>query len=377
MDVVKIEAEADRLAAMRKFAEARDLLEQITRSSPDLTDVWVKLASMQIATGDSTSALRSTECALEARPMDFSCLLMRANLLDRLGRGKQAGEAYGRAIHNAPLHLPERALSALENAKLRYRQWQESEQERLLDAISQKTLLTAKLTALTESSLRLIAPERSGPTNYCYPGLGETEFFDTNQFLWVAELEAAWVEISAEFQALLESQQAHLLPYIQYPKNAPLEQWEALNHNDGWRAAHLLQNGMTNWLNVKNCPTAMRLLAQLPQPCIVGSGPNAMFSLLAPHTHIPPHTGINNARLVCHLPLIVPEGCWFRVGSQTRQWEPGKLLIFDDTIEHEAMNPSDHLRVVLIFDIWHPALDEQERAGISALIAADERMLGL
>ena len=102
-----------------------------------------------------------------------------------------------------------------------------------------------------------------------------------------------------------------------------------------------------------------------------------MFSLLAPHTHIPPHTGINNARLVCHLPLIVPEGCWFRVGSQTRQWEPGKLLIFDDTIEHEAMNPSDHLRVVLIFDIWHPALDEQERAGISALIAADERMLGL
>ena len=353
MDVEKIEAEADRLAAMRKFAEARDLLEQITRSAPDLTDVWVKLASMQIATGDPGSALHSTECALEARPLDFSCLLMRANLLDRLGRGKQAGEAYGRAIHNAPLHLPERALSALENAKLRYRQWQESEQERLLDAISQKTLLTAKLTALTESSLRLIAPERSGPTNYCYPGLGETEFFDTNQFLWVAELEAAWVEISAEFQALLESQQAHLLPYIQYPKNAPLEQWEALNHNDGWRAAHLLQNGMTNWLNVKNCPTTMRLLAQLPQPCIVGSGPNAMFSLL------------------------VPEGCWFRVGSQTRQWEPGKLLIFDDTIEHEAMNPSDHLRVVLIFDIWHPALDEQERAGISALIAADERMLGL
>ena len=377
MDVEKIEAEADSLAAMRKFAEARELLEQITRSAPDLTDVWVKLASMQIATGDPRSALHSTECALEARPLDFSCLLMRANLLDRLGRSKQAGEAYGRAIHNAPLHLPERAISVLQSAKLRYREWQVSEKERLLAAISQKTLLTAKLTALTESSLRLIAPERSGPTNYCYPGLGETEFFDTTQFPWVAELEAAWVEISGEFQALLESQQAHLLPYIQYPKNAPLEQWEALNHNDGWRAAHLLQNGMTNWLNVKNCPTTMRLLAQLPQPCIVGSGPNAMFSLLAPHTHIPSHTGINNARLVCHLPLIVPEGCWFRVGSQTRQWEPGKLLIFDDTIEHEAMNPSDHLRVVLIFDIWHPALDEQERAGISALIAADERMLGL
>ena len=60
MDVEKIEAEADRLAAMRKFAEARDLLEQITRSAPDLADVWVKLASMQIATGDPGSALHST-----------------------------------------------------------------------------------------------------------------------------------------------------------------------------------------------------------------------------------------------------------------------------------------------------------------------------
>ncbi len=377
IDVQNVEAEADRLAAIRKFADARDLLEQITRTAPDLPDIWVKLASMQIATGDPTSALRSIECALETRPLDFSCLLMRANLLERLGRGQLAGEAYGRAVYNAPLNLPERATSALENAKLRYRQWQEAERERLLAAISQQTLLTAKLTALTESSLRLIAPERTGPTNYCYPGLGETEFFDPTLFPWVNELEAAWLEISLEFQALLESQHAHLLPYIQYPKNAPLEQWKTLNHNESWRAAHVFQNGTTNQVNAKNCPTTTRLLSQLPQPSIPGSGPNAMFSLLAPHTHIPPHTGINNARLVCHLPLIVPEGCWFRVGAQTRQWEPGKLLIFDDTIEHEAMNPSDQLRVVLIFDIWHPALNDREKAGISALIAADERMLGL
>lgn len=121
----------------------------------------------------------------------------------------------------------------------------------------------------------------------------------------------------------------------------------------------------------------MASLSKLPQPDIPGGGPNAMFSLLAPQTHIPAHTGINNARLVCHLPLIVPEGCWFRVGSQIRKWEPGKLLIFDDTVEHEAMNPSDQLRVVLIFDVWHPALSDQEKIGISALIAADERMLGL
>ena len=377
MDVRKIEAQADQFAAARQFAEARQLLEQIVNFDPALFDVWVKLASMQIATGDPKAALRSAESALAKKPLDFACLLIRANLLDRLGRTKQAGEAYGRAVHNAPPNLPPRAKSALDVAKQRHRAWQEAERERLLTAISQKTPLTAKLTALTESSLRMIEPEREGPTNFCYPGLGETEFFDPALFLWAGEVEAAWADIADEFRALLESQHAHLLPYIQYPENVPLEQWATLNNNDGWRAAHLVQNGAVIEGNAKNCPKTMALLSRLPQPVITGGGPNAMFSLLAPQTHIPPHTGINNARLVCHLPLIVPDGCWFRVGSQTREWQPGKLLIFDDTIEHEAMNPSDQLRVVLIFDIWHPALDDEEKAGISALIAADQRMLGL
>jgi aspartyl/asparaginyl beta-hydroxylase (cupin superfamily) len=96
-----------------------------------------------------------------------------------------------------------------------------------------------------------------------------------------------------------------------------------------------------------------------------------MFSLLAPHTAIPPHVGVNNTRLVCHLPLVVPQGCWFRVGDETREWHEGEAFVFDDTVEHEAMNPTDHLRVVLIFDVWHPQLEAGEQQAIAALIAAD------
>ncbi|MFL6763879.1 MAG: aspartyl/asparaginyl beta-hydroxylase domain-containing protein, partial [Sphingomicrobium sp.] len=107
------------------------------------------------------------------------------------------------------------------------------------------------------------------------------------------------------------------------------------------------------------------------QPQVPGASPNAMFSLLAPKTRIPPHVGVSNARLVCHLPLVVPEGCWFRVGDETRLWERGKAFVFDDTIEHEAMNPSDELRVVFIFDVWHPDLSEDERGAVAALIGAD------
>ena len=95
-----------------------------------------------------------------------------------------------------------------------------------------------------------------------------------------------------------------------------------------------------------------------------------MFSLLRPRARIAPHTGVQNTRLVCHLPLIVPPGCGFRVGNEIRQWEEGKLLIFDDTIEHEAWNDSGEDRMVLIFDIWRPELSARERQEVSALFAA-------
>jgi aspartyl/asparaginyl beta-hydroxylase (cupin superfamily) len=76
-----------------------------------------------------------------------------------------------------------------------------------------------------------------------------------------------------------------------------------------------------------------------------------------------------NCRLICHLPLIVPPDCRFRVGNEVREWEEGKLLIFDDTIEHEAWNESDEDRIVLIFDIWRPELTEQERFELTALFS--------
>lgn len=97
--------------------------------------------------------------------------------------------------------------------------------------------------------------------------------------------------------------------------------------------------------------------------------PTIMFSLFRGHARIPAHTGMFNTRLICHLPLIVPPGCGFRVGNETREWREGKLLIFDDSIEHEAWNDSGEDRVVLIFDVWRPELSEQERHEVSALFA--------
>jgi aspartate beta-hydroxylase len=85
---------------------------------------------------------------------------------------------------------------------------------------------------------------------------------------------------------------------------------------------------------------------------------------------------VSNARLVTHLPLIIPPGCGFRVGNQSRQWVPGQAWVFDDTIEHEAWNDSEQLRVVLIFDIWHPELTAVERRMITAMTEAQNLFQG-
>jgi aspartyl/asparaginyl beta-hydroxylase (cupin superfamily) len=219
--------------------------------------------------------------------------------------------------------------------------------------------------------LRKTRPFHSEPTHFAYPGLPEREFHPRGEHPWLEEVEAATDSIATELETVMAAERAELVPYIQYQDHEALAQWRPLNRSRDWTAIHLVQNGMTIEANARHCPETMALLARLPQPNIPGAGPNAMFSLLAPRTTIPPHVGVNNARLVCHLPLVVPERCWFRVGAETRQWQRGEAFIFDDTIEHEAANPSGHLRVVFIFDVWNPRLSDIEREAVRQVIAAE------
>ena len=138
----------------------------------------------------------------------------------------------------------------------------------------------------------------------------------------------------------------------------------------------LWAGGQPDPANIERCPETAKAIAALPLVDIEGLCPNAMFSALAPKTRIPPHHGETNARLVAHLPLIVPEKCVMRVGYETREWKVGEVLILDDTIEHEAINDSDELRVVLIFDLWNPHLAPEEREMVRAMTAAARAYTG-
>ena len=203
-----------------------------------------------------------------------------------------------------------------------------------------------------------------GPSILYYPYLAQRQFFEREDFEWVAALEAQTPAIKAELEALLEDG-ADFQPYVEDEPDRPRREFHGLHGDPSWTALYLWRHGRPVEEIAARCPRTMAALANVPMSRISGQTPSVLFSRLTPGAHIPPHRGMLNCRLIGHLPLIVPDGCTLRVGNETRPWEEGKLLIFDDSFEHEARNPSAETRIVLLFDIWRPELDDGEKRGIS------------
>ena len=368
--------EADQALRSGNLQQAANLLERAAEQRPDDVSMWLRLAGVQRGMGKPRVALATVHRALAVEPRDFAGLLMRASLLERLA-DPAAAEAWGNALANKPEGpLPPQLRSVVEQGELRHSEWLAGREAAMKEAMAPAEAAAEdderrRIARFRNNVLRRTKPYHSSPTHFCFPELAEREFHPRQLFPWLAGLESATETIAAELHAVMQAERAELVPYIQYDDHLPLDQWRALNKNPDWTAIHLWRNGEQVDANARHCPETMALLKHIPQPNIRGAGPNAMFSLLAPGTSIPPHVGVNNARLVCHLPLVVPEGCWFRVGAETRYWKRGEAFVFDDTIEHEALNPSEELRVVFIFDVWHPDLTKVERDAVKALIEAE------
>lgn len=375
------EQEADRAVALRHFDQAERQFIKILALDPTRIESWLKLAAVRRATGNIPAALDAVSSALHADPLHFMALLSKARLLEADGQTAEAARTYAHALAQLPDETPPAALqSAIAHARARadtYAQEVEATWDRAIVDPALSPLEIAKLHRLKTNALRRTKVYHSEPTHYHYPGLPEFEFHPREHFPWLATLEAATPAILRELRGLLDGGDHRAEPYIQYPQDVPLRQWVALNNSMDWTALHLLHGGKRIHANADRCPETLAVLDTIGQPHIAGRSPNAMFSLLKPRTHIPPHTGVANTRLVCHLPLVVPEGCWFRVGAERRLWRAGEAFVFDDTMEHEAANESDEQRIVLIVDIWHPALTATERAAIKRVMEAEEARHGM
>lgn len=371
MSMPSHESNARGLAALKvgDHAEAVRYFELATAADPQAGSLWRNLAHARRSLEDAAGERAALEAALGIDQRDISALVRLAQLHERKDERRDALIRWsaviqlGEQIDNAGPEF----VQLLDHA----RSYCAAQQAAMAHHVAQD--FGPQLTALDETSHRragafldhVLGHRRIYP-NQCaglhYPFLPADEFFDARHFPWFDDLAARTPAIRAELEALLADPGDDLKPYVRMDKGAPDSPWDPLNHNLDWGACFLWEYGAPNRPVLDRCPQTAAALAAAPGAHIPGRAPSAFFSMLRPRTRIPPHTGVTNTRAIIHLPLIVPPGCGFRVGGETREWVEGKPFAFDDTIEHEAWNDSDAMRAVLIFDVWNPHLGAEEQA---------------
>ena len=382
-EVARMNRAAMQAMAAGDLAGAESALAEAVKRDSASVALWLNLAIVRRQRKHLEGAQSALRQVLTLDNRNFAALLMKAALLDRQGREKEAAVAYGIAIAQAPPepHLDPAALQALARAREVHGRYVEELggfiRERAADARGRCTPAERRrVESFIETTLRRRKRYQQEPTDYYYPGLAPIEFYEREEFPWLPEFEAATDAVQRELGRVLVEDEKEFAPYIQYDEHLPLEQWRELNKNPRWSAFHFYDKGRPVEERCLRAPETFAAVRRLPQAEVALRSPTAMFSVLQPKTRIPPHHGVANFRLVVHLPLVLPPRCGFRVGGETREWRLGEAWVFDDTIEHEAWNESDEIRIILICDIWNPRLSPDERAAIQAVIAATDSFSG-
>ncbi|MGF1605579.1 MAG: aspartyl/asparaginyl beta-hydroxylase domain-containing protein [Rhodothalassiaceae bacterium] len=355
-------------------ATAKTELEHALAAQPGDATVQLGLAMACRDLGDQAACGDWLDHLLSVQPRHFMALVMKADNLMALGRRQEAASYYQAvlAVAPPPHRQPPQIQQHVQRAQRLSRELVADYERHLRQALAQRGFATAPDGPGRHSeAVDILFGRRQifvqQPEQFFYPGLPNIQFYERRRFDWVAPLERHTEAIAAEAAALVQDEAA-FQPYLH--AHGPRTRDTALHNNIDWSACYLVRDGNTIDANATRCPQTVAALQQVPGFDLPGKGPSVLFSLLRPGARIEPHCGLMNVRLICHLPLIVPDGCTLRVGNETRRWRTGETLIFDDSIEHEAHNPSTQRRIVLLFDIWRPDLGPDDRAFLAALFGA-------
>jgi aspartyl/asparaginyl beta-hydroxylase (cupin superfamily) len=196
-----------------------------------------------------------------------------------------------------------------------------------------------------------------------YPDLPSQPWLDPDDFSLPAYLESHYAAIREEILSLSSAS---------FHREA-----ERIGRSGDWDVAFFYERGRRRDEICQACPVTTRgLEAYGAIRTLAGL---AYASRMRAGTHIQAHRGPTNLRVRCHLGILIPEGdCAIRVGDETRHWQEGRCLVFDDHFEHKAWNRTREDRIVLIVDLWHPGLASTEvrlLEGLQAHAAAHARKL--
>jgi aspartyl/asparaginyl beta-hydroxylase (cupin superfamily) len=358
-----------------RIDQARDRLEKVAAAGSQSGVAWMLLALARRADDDAEAEEEAVNRLLEVEPQSVRGHVMKGDCRAHASDDVNACYFYRTAVRLAEgRQLPQEIVGEVQRGAQVLAQLEAKAEAQREAKLSSRGLPASTWSPRFRHALDLAGGKRrlylQQPTFFNYPGLPHIQYYDPDEFDWRPEIEAATGVIRDELKELLKGGTDDFRAYIQGAEGAlRMDKNKELVGNKDWSALFLCENGWAVPKIIERCPRTWEAVLKAPVPRISGWGPTAMFSLLKAGARIAPHTGMFNTRLICHLPLIVPPGCRFRVGNEIREWEEGKLLIFDDTIEHEAWNDSSEDRVVLIFDIWRPELTKQERLELTALFS--------
>lgn len=379
------------LGALRRGdpGRGRMLLERAARLSPRDSTVHYQLARACEAHGDAEGALVADLAAVRLEPTYALARLHLALGLERKGETQQALAHFTRALKDAQVSghwldaasTPAALQPLVEHAVQVVRRGRRAYLEQLLEPLTAKYGRGAL--ERVRAGIRIFLGEepasypdpRQRPTFFYIPGLPASAYFDRRLFAWLPDYEAHYRAIRQELESLPETHARRERVFHSGELEAANLRGSAVAPS--WDGYYFYRYGERRADNCAACPITAAALDALPLIRIREHGPEVLFSVFTAGTHLLPHRGVTNARAVSHLPLIVPADCALRVGGETHEWREGRVVVFDDTYEHEAWNRSEGVRVVLIADLWNPHLTEAERAAVADCISAigDQRSL--
>ena len=370
------DARAQGIEALSKgdARKARESFERVVAAGQADASAYLGLAYACAGLKDHPAARAAVDRALALEPRNLRALIIKADYLAALGDARAASSFYRAALGSAPPadQLPADLRSELARAEAMCARYA-AQFEAFLRQRLAAGLVDGRSTARFRDSLDILTGSKKiyfqEPRQYFLPGLPQIQFYERSEFPWLDRVEAATADIRAELIEILKQESA-FKPYVEGNPNLPQTDAQGMLDNPEWSAFYLWKNGAIVPENAARCPKTLDALTDVPLARVPGRSPSILFSLLRPGARIPPHTGEVNTRLICHLPLIVPDQCSFRVGNDTRALIEGRAWVFDDTIEHEAWNGSDRTRVILLFETWRPELTAAERALVSAMFEA-------
>lgn len=381
------EIEALNFIALRAFgrgqlSHALTWLQQADHIQPNAVTTLKNLAVVHAASGNQDAAEQALQQAIQSAPEQFDLQLHLGGLQEQRGDARAALRTYLCAItaaQNSGYWLSEASTPpTLHAAVMHAMDYVQRERQQKISTVLQPLRARHGTHAMQriEHCLAIylgdapanISHAQQKPKFLYFPDLPPLPYFARKLFPWQAELEQHTATIRAELLALL-TQQDVLEPFLGI--QTPIEGDQYLQGSQGapaWNAFFFYRHGERHDANCARCPQTAAIIDALPIVRIREHAPEICFSILTPGTHILPHHGVTNTRLVTHLPLIVPEDCAIRVGGEEHTWQEGRCVTFDDTFEHEAWNRSNRTRVVLILDCWNPYLTEIECIAVADLV---------